>query len=160
MQGHPKWQYRLHGVVRHLGSSPVAGHYIASVHRLRQDSRHLWHASSNFAIVSMMIWCLYVEWKWDKTSRICFALVLVTANLSSGLMLGAGGDTMTPKWTRPSMWTRSRSYPFITSSFQFQLGAGDWGEWQKRWLHLHLRAPAPVGSMDYLTEFVVQQNIF
>merc|ERR1719474_2066961 len=33
VQGHPKWQYRLHGVVRHLGSSPVAGHYIANVYR-------------------------------------------------------------------------------------------------------------------------------
>ena len=67
-------------------------------------------------------------------------------------MLGAGGDTMTPKWTRPSMWIRSRSYPFNTSSFQFQPRAGDWGEWEKRGLHLHLRAPAPVGYMDYLAE--------
>merc|ERR1719370_2300 len=33
VQGHPEWQYRLHGVVRHLGSSPVAGHYIANVYR-------------------------------------------------------------------------------------------------------------------------------
>ena len=72
-------------------------------------------------------------------------------------MLGAGGDTMTPKWTRPSMWTRS--HPFIISSFQFQPRAGDLGEWEKRGLHFHLCAPAPVGSMDHLTEFAVQQNI-
>jgi len=51
VQGHPKWQYRLHGVVQHLGSSPAAGHYIANVYRF--DA-------------------------------------------------GAGGDTMTPKWTRPT----------------------------------------------------------
>ena len=111
-------------------------------------------------VILYLCWSDVYRWGWDKTSLICFAVVRVTANLSPGLMLGAGGDTMTPKWTRLSMWTRSRSCPFITSSFQFQLGAGDWGEWQKRWLHLHLRAPAPVGSMDYLTEFVIHQNIF
>ena len=148
VQGHPKWQYRLHGVVRHLGSSPVAGHYIANVYRLRlKTSDQHWYKTTGS--VSQMS---------QDISVICFAVVFVTANLSSGLMLGAGGDTMTPKWTRPSIFIRSRSYPFNTSSFQFQPRAGDWGEWKKRWLYLHLRAPAPVGSMDCFTEFVVQQQ--
>lgn len=31
--GPPKWQYRLHSVVRHVGNSPQAGHYIADVFR-------------------------------------------------------------------------------------------------------------------------------
>jgi len=31
--GPPKYCYRLHSVVRHLGSSPLAGHYIADVFR-------------------------------------------------------------------------------------------------------------------------------
>jgi len=31
--GPPKYHYRLHSVVRHLGSSPLAGHYIADVFR-------------------------------------------------------------------------------------------------------------------------------
>ena len=33
--GPSKYHYRLHSVVRHLGSSPLAGHYIADVFRFR-----------------------------------------------------------------------------------------------------------------------------
>ena len=35
--GPPKYHYRLHSVVRHLGSSPLAGHYIADVFRSRLE---------------------------------------------------------------------------------------------------------------------------
>ena len=70
--GPPKWQYRLHSVVKHLGSSPSAGHYIADVFRF-----HLAEVDYGTTLQELLKYSL------------------------TGLMLGAGGDMTIPKSTRP-----------------------------------------------------------
>ena len=83
--GPPKYHYRLHSVVRHLGSSPLAGHYIADVFRfcLVRSAR-----SFSFSSVTRSLSQHLEE-------------LLLNAHILTGLTRGVGGDMTILKSPKP-----------------------------------------------------------